>query len=280
MATRAAAGALAALVVPVALAGCGGGSDPAPRAGGPTDIVLATTTEVRDSGLLASLLPGFTSASGCSVTTEARTATKALALGAAGRADALLVDVPAAEKRYLAAGTGSFRVAVMRDGFLLVGPQDDPAGAGKAGDPVGALAAIATDKSAFRSRGDRSGTAVLERSLWKAAAVRPTKPWYVETHAVMPPTLLRASTDQAYALTDRATFLRLQKQLKLRVIAQGGDRLADPYSVIVVAHPDARPACARKLADYLDSPGSQAIINSFGVTQWGQPLYAGAAPTP
>ncbi|MEO7981840.1 MAG: tungsten ABC transporter substrate-binding protein, partial [Sporichthyaceae bacterium] len=120
----------------------------------------------------------------------------------------------------------------------------------------------------------------LERSLWKAAAVRPTKPWYVATHAVMPPTLMRASTDEAYALTDRATFLRLQKQLKLRVIAQGGDRLADPYSVIVVAHPDARTACARKLADYLDSPGSQAIINSFGVTQWGQALYAGAAPTP
>jgi tungstate transport system substrate-binding protein len=277
----------AVLLVPVAalalLTGCGGGSDGSgtvTRTGGANALVLATTTELRDAGLLDSLVPAFESTSDCTVTAEAHTAREALALGRSGAADVLLVDSPAAERRFMAAGDGTFRVPVMHDGFLLVGPADDPAGAAKAADVVAALKAVAAHKSPFLSRGDGSGVDVAERALWKKAGVTPAKSWYVETHADMPHTLMRAAKKHAYALADRATYVALQQRLGMRVITQGGDQLEDPYSVIVAKRAAKRTACAKELAGWLDEPGTQSIIGSFGVGRYGDPLYLPDAPTP
>jgi tungstate transport system substrate-binding protein len=277
----------AVLLVPVAalalLTGCGGGSNgdgTVARSGGANALVLATTTELRDAGLPDSLVPAFESTSDCSVTVEARPAREALALGRSGAADVLLVDSPAAERRFMAAGDGTFRVAVMHDGFLLVGPADDPAGASKTSDVVAALKAVAAHESPFLSRADGSGVDVAERALWKKAGVTPAKPWYVETHADMKRTLARAAKKDAYALADRATYLAAEKQLGMRVITQGGDQLKDQYSVIVAKRAGKRAACAKELAGWLDRPGTQSIIGSFGVGRYGDPLYLPDAPIP
>lgn len=277
----------APLLVPLAvlalLAGCGGGSDgdgTVTRTGGAKDLVLATTTELRDAGLPESLVPAFESATDCSVTTEAHTAREALALGRSGAADVLLVDSPAAERRFMADGDGTFRVAVMHDGFLLVGPADDPAGAARTTDVLAALKAVAAHRSPFLSRADGSGVYAAERALWKQADVTPAKPWYVETHTDMRRTLVRASTRKAYALTDRTTYLAAEQQLGMRVITQGGDQLDDPYSVIVARRAGKRTACAKQLAGWLDLPGTQSIIGSFGVGRYGDPLYLPDAPNP
>ena len=154
------------------LAGCGGGGgDASPeRTGDPSEIVLATTTELRDSGLLDTLLPAFQDSGDCSVTARVGTAGRALSLGRSGAADVLLANSPAGERRFVAAGHGSVRVSVLHDGFVLVGPTGDPAGAASAGDVVDALRDIAGAEATFLSRGDGSGTAVRERSLWKRAA--------------------------------------------------------------------------------------------------------------
>lgn len=265
------------------LAGCSGGSGgdgTVTRTGGPKALVLASTTELRDSGLVETLLPAFEARSDCSVTVEAHTARRALALGRSGAADVLLVDSPRAEERFMAAGDGTFRVPVLHDGFLLVGPSDDPAEAAKAPDVLAALQAIAADKAPFLSRADGSGVDVAERALWTRAGVRPAKPWYVEAHADMPHLLRRASKKQAYALADRATYLALQQRLGMRVITQGGDQLEDQYSVIVAKRAGTRSACAKELAGWLDEPGTQTIIGSFGVGRYGDPLYFPDAPTP
>jgi tungstate transport system substrate-binding protein len=271
------------LALPALLAGCGGGSDgggPVTRTGGPKAVVLATTTELRDSGLLDTLVPAFEAGSDCSVTAEPHTAREALAQGRSGAADVLLVDSPAAEERFMAAKDGTFRVAVMHDGFLLVGPSDDPAGAAKTSDVLGALKTIADQKAGFLSRADGSGVDAAEQALWKKAGVTPTKPWYVQAHANMPTLLRRASTKKVYALTDRATYVALQQRLGMRVITQGGDQLEDQYSVIVSAHAGKRTACAKEFAGWLDEPGTQSIIGSFGVGRYGDPLYLPDAPTP
>jgi tungstate transport system substrate-binding protein len=270
-------------VVLAFLAGCGGGSGgngTVTRTGGPKDVVLATTTELRDSGLLDTLVPAFEASSDCSVTAEAHTARQALALGRSGAADVLLVDSPAAEERFMAAGDGTFRVPVLHDGFLLVGPRDDPAGAAKGGDDVvAALRAIAAAKARFLSRADGSGLDVAERAVWRRAGTRPAKPWYVEAHADMPHLLQRASKAKAYALADRATYVALQQRLGMRVITQGGDQLLDPYSVTVAERAGKRAACAKELAGWLDEPGTQSIIGSFGVGRYGDPLFLPDAPT-
>jgi len=284
---RAARRRAAALVVPVTalalLTGCGGSSDgdgTVTRTGGPTSIVLATTTELRDAGLLDTLVPAFEATSDCTVTPVVGTARQALERGRSGAADVLLVDSPAAERRFMAAGDGTFRVPVMHDGFLLVGPTDDPAGAAKTADVEAALKAVAAHKSPFLSRADGSGVDVAERALWKKAGVTPAEPWYVETHQDMKHMLARAAKKQAYALTDRATYVAAQQQLGMRVITQGGDQLLDPYSVIVAKRAGKRAACAKELAGWLDEPGTQSIIGSFGVGRYGDPLYLTDAPTP
>ena len=88
------------------------------------------------------------------MTVEPHTAREALALGRSGAADVLLVDSPEPSDVSMAAGDGTFRVPVLHDGFLLVGPADDPAGAAKAADVVAALKAVAAHKSPFLSRAD------------------------------------------------------------------------------------------------------------------------------
>jgi tungstate transport system substrate-binding protein len=273
--------------VPVAtlalLAGCGGGSGGdgvVTRTGGAKALVLATTTELRDSGLLDTLVPAFESTSDCTLTAEVGTAREAFAHGRSAAADVLLVDSPAAERRFMAAGDGTFRLPVMHDGFLLVGPADDPAGAARTADVEAALQAIAADKATFLSRADGSGVDAAERALWKKAGVTPAKPWYVETHADMKHLLVRAATKKAYALSDRSTYLAAEQQLGMRVITQGGDELEDPYSVLVAARAGKRAACAKELADWLDTPGTQSIIGSFGIGRYGDPLYLPDAPTP
>jgi tungstate transport system substrate-binding protein len=272
---------VASVAVLALLAGCGGSSDgKVTRTGGPKALVLATTTELRDSGLLDTLVPAFESTSDCTVTAEAHTARQALALGRTGAADVLLVDSPAAERRFMAAGDGTFRVAVMHDGFLLVGPSDDPAAAAKTADAPAALKAIAADRSPFLSRADGSGVDTAERALWRKAGVRPAKPWYVEAHTDMPHLLARASKKKAYALADRATYLALEQRLGMRVITQGGEQLEDQYSVIVAKRAGRRSACAKELAGWLDKPGTQTIIGSFGIGRYGDPLYLPDAPTP
>ena len=271
------------LALPALLAGCGLGSDgggPVTRSGGPKSVVLATTTELRDSGLLDTLVPAFEAGSDCSVTAEPHTARQALALGRSGAADVLLVDSPSAEERFMAAKDGTFRLAVMHDGLLLVGPSDDPAGAARTPDVLAALKTIAGKKATFLSRADGSGVDAAERALWTKAGVTPKKPWYVQAHANMPTLLQRASTKKAYALADRATYVALQQRLGMRVITQGGDQLEDQYSVIVSAHAGKRTACAKEFAGWLDEPGTQSIIGSFGVGRYGDPLYLPDAPTP
>ena len=274
--------ALLAVAALTLLAGCGGGSgdETVTRTGGAKALVLATTTELRDSGLLASLVPAFESTSDCTVTVEPHTAREALALGRSGAADVLLVDSPAAERRFMAAGDGTFPVPVLHDSFLLVGPADDPAGAAKTADAGAALEAVAAHKAPFLSRADGSGVDAAERALWKKAGVTPAKPWYVETHADMKQTLVRAAKKHAYALSDRTTYLAGEQQLGMRVITQGGDQLEDPYSVIVAKRAGKRTACAKEFAGWLDQPGTQSIIGSFGVGRYGDPLYFPDAPTP
>ena len=105
---------------------------------------------------------------------------QALALAARGEADVVLAHAPALEKKYVADGKMLDRRLVMYNDFVIIGPADDPAkikGVRKAAD---ALKAIAATGSRFVSRGDNSGTHLLEKTLWKLAGVEPQGAWYIE----------------------------------------------------------------------------------------------------
>jgi tungstate transport system substrate-binding protein len=242
------------------------------------EIILATTTSTQDSGLLDALLPRFVAAHGTRVKVIAVGTGEALAMGARGDADVLLVHARRAEDEFMAKGLGLLRLDVMHNDFLLVGPPADPAQA-KGADIVAALQRIATSRVLFVSRGDRSGTHQKELTLWKEARVEPAA-WRVETGQGMGETARVASEKRAYTLIDRATYLAQRRSLDLVPIAEGDARLFNPYGVIVVSptrFARVRGAEATALARWLVSPETQRLIGAFGKDRYGQSLFVADA---
>ncbi|MHB1416718.1 MAG: ABC transporter substrate-binding protein, partial [Chloroflexota bacterium] len=145
------------------------------------EVILATTTSTRDTGLLDVLIPDFQKKTGYTVKPIAVGTGAALAMGERGEADVLLVHAPASEKELMAAGHGASRSLVMHNDFAFVGPKDDPAGIKGTAKAADALKKIAEKQSLFISRGDDSGTDKMEKSLWKTAGVEPGGSWYQES---------------------------------------------------------------------------------------------------
>ena len=276
--------------VAVLLAGCGGASvptssgvagqpgterPPQPAAPARPELLLATTTSTQDSGLLDVLIPDFEKRTGYKVKTSAVGTGAALAIGARGDADVLLVHAPSLEQEYMKQGNGDRRLFVMHNDFIVVGPPADPAKI--KGTPVlDALKALAAAHATFISRGDNSGTDVLEKSLWKQAGIAPAKPWYIEAATGMGQTLQIASEKNAYTITDRSTYLSQKSHLQLDILNGGDPPLLNFYHVITVSptkFPKVNTAGANAFADYLVHPDTQKLIASFGVDKLGQQLF-------
>lgn len=283
---------VAGLALAAVLAACGGAAPraepsaaPASPAAVPTpsprpsparpELLLATTTSTQDSGLLDVLIPDFEKRSGYKVKTTAVGSGAALAIGAKGDADVLLVHAIAAELEFMAAGNGATRLLVMHNDFVLAGPPSDPAKA--KGRPIlEALRAIAGTSSLFISRGDKSGTDILEKSLFQQAGVRTAAPWYVGSGTGMGQSLLVASEKKAYIITDRATYLARREALALDLTVEGGPALLNPYHVITVSStkfPRVNAAGTDAFAAYLVSDPAQRLIADFGKDRYGQPLF-------
>ncbi|MFZ5625221.1 MAG: substrate-binding domain-containing protein [Gemmatimonadota bacterium] len=246
----------------------------------PRGIILATTTSMQDTGLLDSLVPRFEHRCRCRVKTIAVGTGQALALGARGEADVVLVHAPTLELEYVREGTFVDRRLVMTNDFVLVGPKADPAGIRQARTVVNALRRIASGPHPFASRADSSGTNILELGLWKRAGVAPRGPWYFEVGQGMGATLRLASQKQAYALTDRGTFLSQRHGLDLAILHEGDAALLNVYHVMR-PNPDVfsnlNVEGGRAFADFMVEPATQAFIAQFGVARFGQPLFRPAA---
>ena len=240
-------------------------------------LLLGTTVGLERSGLLAALLPVFERQTGRKVTTVAVSAPQALALGARGEVDVLLVDAAADEPGYLSAGHAIDRRLVMHADEVIVGPRDDPARAREAGDLVDALRRIAASNSGWASRADNSGLFQLEKRLWREAGLDPTgQAWYQPLGQGLAQTLTAATERQAYALADRLTFLERRDLLDLGIMVEGAPELLRPYHVLVVNPAKGAwldDAGARALVEYLASDGAQAVIRGFGVERFGQPIF-------
>jgi tungstate transport system substrate-binding protein len=256
---------LALALVPLALA-----QDPASRT-----VILSTTTSTQDSGLLDVLVPLFERSTGYSVKTISVGTGQALALAARGEADVTLAHAPALEKKYVGEGKMHNRRLVMYNDFLLIGPESDPAKI-RGDKSVAALKRIADAKARFVSRGDKSGTHTLELALWKAAGVTPDAPWYIESGQGMGATLGIANDRQGYTVTDRATMLAFAKRVDLKPMVEGDKLLLNIYSVMEVNPangPKVNAAGGKAFADFMLAPQTQAVVKTFGVDRYGQPLF-------
>jgi len=246
------------------------------------NVILSTTTSTQDSGLLGVLVPLFEKQTGYSVKTVSVGTGQALALAAKGDADVALVHAPSLEKQYVAEGKLLNRRLVMYNDFVIIGPKEDPAKVRSSKSASGALKAIAQAKVSFVSRGDNSGTHILEKSLWKAAGIEPKGSWYMEARQGMGATLGIANERNAYTLTDRGTYLALRKtvsplrnRVSLRILIEGDRALLNIYSVVEVNPangPRINSIGGKAFADFMVAPETQNVIRNFG-KKFGQSLF-------
>src|SRR5512135_1590125 len=241
------------------------------------NVILATTTSTQDSGLLDVLLPIFEKKTGYFVKTIAVGSGQAMAMGQKGEADVLLVHSPAAEKTFVSEGYGVNRRLVMHNDFIVVGPAEDPARIKGTKAAVEAFKKIASAGQVFLSRGDKSGTHSKELAIWKAAGMSPEgQKWYQQTGLGMGQTLNVASEKKGYTLADRGTYLALKKNLGLDILTEGDAILLNIYHVIEVnpaKWPKVNAAGAKSFADFMVSKEAQEVVKTFGVDQFGSPLF-------
>ena len=231
------------------------------------DVILATTTSFRDTGLLDSLLPEFERATGYRVRAVAVGSGQALRMGERGDADVLLVHSPSAEEAFMRSGAGTRRRVVAYNFFALVGPVGDPARVAAAPTAAAALQAIGVVRAPFVSRGDSSGTHIRELALWAQGGGRPSWRGYEETGQGMAATLLVADERHAYTLTDRASLAVLARRIDLVDLRPPEPALLNVYHVIEVsaeARPRVSASGARAFAEWITSDPVQDLIDRFG----------------
>jgi len=243
---------------------------------GSRTVIVATTTSTQDSGLLDVLVPMFERRTGYTVKTVSVGTGQALALAARGEADVALVHAPTLEKKYAVEGKLSNRRLVMYNDFVIAGPDADPARIKGEKIAVAALKKIAGAGARFVSRGDKSGTHIFEQDLWKRAEVTPAAAWYIESGQGMGATLGIANDRGAYVLTDRATLLAFGRRVALSILVEGDRPLLNVYAVLEINPangPRVNVAGGKAFADFMVAPETQAVIKTFGVDKYGQPLF-------
>jgi tungstate transport system substrate-binding protein len=239
-------------------------------------VILSTTTSTQDSGLLDVLVPMFERKTGLTVKTISVGTGQALALAARGEADVALVHAPSVERKYVEEGKMRNRRLVMYNDFVIIGPETDPAKIKGLPRAVDALTRIAESQSRFVSRGDRSGTHVLELGLWSQAGIEPKGGWYLESGQGMGQTLGIANDRRAYTITDRGTWLAFQKRISLPILVEKDKPLLNIYSVMEINPangPRVNTSGGKAFADFMVAPETQAVIKTFGMDKFGQPLF-------
>lgn len=233
------------------------------------ELKLATTTSTENSGLLKVLLPQFERKTGVTVKVIAVGSGKAMKMGEMGDVDVLLVHARKMEDAFVAAGYGIDRRDVMYNDFVVVGPANDPAGLKGGKDVIAGFRKIAGSGAKFISRGDNSGTDVMEKDYWKQAGIEPKgQPWYVNAGLGMGEVLTMAAQMPGYTLSDRATYGAYRAKTGLAIALQGDPKMFNPYGVIAVnpaRHQGINYTDARKLIQWLTSAEGQAAISAFKV---------------
>ena len=241
------------------------------------NLILATTTSTQDTGLLDVLTPLFEKKTGFFVKTIAVGSGQAMAMGAKGEADVLLVHSPAAEKKFMEEGNGVNRMLVMHNDFVIVGPPSDPAGIKGMKSAAEAFKQIAAKGAVFMSRGDNSGTNAKEKDIWKAAMINPEgQKFYQQTGLGMGQTLNVSAEKKTYTLTDRGTYLSLKKNLGLDILVEGDKVLLNIYHVIEVnpaKWPKVNIHAAKAFDEFMVGKEVQEIIAKFGMDKYGSPLF-------
>jgi len=245
-------------------------------------IILQSTTSTENSGLFGHLLPAFKADTGIDVRVVAVGTGQALKNAQNCDGDVVLVHAKSAEEKFVAEGYGVKRTDVMYNDFVVVGPNNDPAGVAGSKEVVKSMKSIADKQALFASRGDDSGTHKKEQELWKEAKVdvkAVSGKWYRETGSGMGATLNTGVGMGAYVLADRASWIAFGNKGNFKIAVEGDPTLFNQYGVIAVNPakcPNVKSDLGNTFVNWILSPKGQATI--AGYKQNGQSLFFPNAP--
>jgi len=247
---------------------------------------IATTTSLNDTGLLDAIKAQFEAENPyINVTWVAVGTGQAIEIGRRGDVDLVLVHSRSLEAQFINGSYGVHGITWAYNDYIIAGPQGDPANTSSAVNAIEAFNEIydagSLGRALFISRGDGSGTNTKEIDLWKKAGVNATgKDWYLESGQGMATTLRMANQEQAYTLSDRATYLAVRDEdgFTLTICFEGdGRNLLNTYRAILV-NPEVFEGLhyseAEKYVLFLVSSEGQQLIDDY--TKNGQKLFSSA----
>ncbi len=256
-------------------------TSPTSSASVPQDLRLATTTSTCDTGLLDVLNKKFEEENNVKMLVVCEGTGKAIATGELGAADVVMVHAVQAELKAVANGSFINRTYMMYNYFVIIGPENDPAGIKNASNATDAFSRIAAKQSPFISRGDDSGTDKMEKSIWKAANIIPGGGWYLSVGKGMAETITTADIKKGYTLSDRGTYLAMKNKIQLKLLFESDQKyLFNPYHVMAVnpaKFPNVKYDLALKYINHVTSPQGQDIIGNYGKDKYGEVLFMPAA---
>lgn len=229
---------------------------------------LAVTTSFHNSGLADVLLPEISRDLNLDVQLLVVGTGQALRLGRSGDVDAILVHSREAEEAFVDEGFGTHRREIMYNDFVIIGPEEDPAGIAAAETAFQGFMRLAHAQATFVSRGDDSGTHRRELRLWLRAGLKPSSfgSWYKEVGAGMGAALNTAAGLDAYILADRASWLNFGNRENLALLFAGDPVLLNQYAYLPVnpaRHGHVRIDLANLLETWLASDKAQRLIDGY-----------------
>ena len=223
-------------------------------------IRLSSTIGPVDAGIIPLLADTYKAKTGVDFKIEKAGTGATLEKAKTGNFDMVVVHARALEDQFIKDGYGQNRKDFMYNDFVILGPQNDPAGIKGMKTAAEAFKVLAEKKAPFISRGDMSGTHVAEMNIWKAAGITPDgdkDEWYTVFSLGKlgnGPTTIFTDKRAAYTLMDRATYLKQQKNIKIVPLVEGDKAML-------------------KFIDWLCGDEAQNIIKDFEVKKFGQPLF-------
>ena len=251
-----------------------------PKTQGGKIVFMASTIGPIDSGIVDVLENEFEKETGIRARHVGAGTGAALKIAEKGNVDLVMVHAKSLEETFVKEGYGTERIDLMYNDFVIVGPPADPAGIRGMKQATEALKKVAQTGNLFVTRGDKSGTHVAEMVLWEKAGMKPAGAWYhTYTKGAEGNVSTLRFTDEksAYTVIDRATFLSLQKNIKLAILVEGDELLLN-FITLIPMNPKKFPRVnyeeAMTYVKWLTDPEKgQKIVRDFGKDKYSSPLF-------
>ena len=232
-------------------------------------IILQSTTSTQNSGLYDYILPQFIKKNGIDVRVVAVGTGQAIKNAQNCDGDVLIVHSKDSEENFVRSGFGLYRKNLMYNDFVIIGPENDPAKVKSSSNAFEAFKKIFNERAIFASRGDESGTHKTEIKIWNNLNMSTNDfngGWYRELGLGMGATLNVAVQMDAYALSDRATWLAFKNKRQHLILFEGDESLFNQYGIIPV-NPNKCPSVKTNLSkifiDWILSMEGQNFISSY-----------------